>query len=475
MKFKALLCTLAILVGVGAHAADHAEAPLVRQDPTADINDIYAFVNPNDASETILVITVVPDAPGGARFSDAVRYNFFLSREGEETGTISCNFTDEGEQIACTGPNGLAAQGDVGGIVQGDGMRLWSGIRDDPFFFDGAAFAETVATLSPAFTDPGTNTFGTFNTLAIVIGVQSSRLQGENTDPIFKVWANSERLSGDGISGAITGGYFDGDNPRHGFFVQVTRLPDGTERFVVNWDVFTPEGEQLYLVGDGPFDGDTAEVTLFATSGGSFPPQFGNAVQLVEWGTVIFIFTDCNSAIVIYNSILPGYGTGQIPLTRLTNIAGIECVFLNAGQVDRMGRPGVNSALIDLLTSTGLKDDYNLASDPSMWAAMFQSHMEGNIAAVDTLDGVVGNNLLPSATLAAVLVDDQLVIDVSQSACDAYLAVELGVAGQCGGRTLARDVIDDTLGALVGPGVSDFVDNDSVFLDDFPFLGPPQS
>lgn len=74
--------------------------------------------------------------------------------------------------------------------------------------------------------------------------------------------------------------------------------------------------------------------------------------------------------------------------------------------------------------------------------------------------------------LASVLVDDRLIIDTSKAQCDAYLAVELGVP-QCGGRTLVRDVIDDSLGAIVGPGVSDNVANDSVFLGDFPFLGRP--
>ena len=95
-----------------------------------------------------------------------------------------------------------------------------------------------------------------------------------------------------------------------------------------------------------------------------------------------------------------------------------------------------------------------------------------NLAALDTLDGVVGNNLLPPLMLASVLVDDRLLIDLSNPVCDAYLAVELGVP-QCGGRTLARDVIDDTFGAVVGPGVSDFVGNTSIFLDEFPFLGEP--
>ena len=98
--------------------------------------------------------------------------------------------------------------------------------------------------------------------------------------------------------------------------------------------------------------------------------------------------------------------------------------------------------------------------------------MQGWLAALDTLDGVPGNALLPAATLASVLVDDRLLVNASIPACDAYLAVELGVP-QCGGRTLARDVMDDTLGAVVGPGVSDYVGNDSAFLADFPFLAPP--
>ncbi len=479
MRILACFATLLLLAAPSAFAADHNDAPKVQQDPTADINDIYAFVNPNDPGELILILTVIPDAPNGARFSDAVKYNFFIN-SGSVAKNISCEFIDEGEEILCGGPNKLFVRGQVGGEVMGDGMRVFSGLRDDPFFFDGPAFNQTRATLVPAFTDPGFNSFGTFNTLAIVLGVQTSRLVGEGESPVLTFWANSERLFGDGISGAITGAWYDPANPRHGFFVHVTRLPDGSERFVASWDVYTPPvdggqaGQQLYLVGDGPFDGDTATLTVFSTSGGSFPPTFGDAVQLQEWGTLTFVFSDCNTAQLSYASILPEYGSGELPLTRLTNIAGLDCQFLDRGQIDRMGRPGVNTALIDLLANTGLKDAYNRASDPDTWAPLFQTEMQNNIAALDTLDGVVGNALLPPETLAAVLVDDRLVIDVSVPDCDAYLAVELGVAGQCGGRTLERDVIDDTLGALVGPGVSDFVDFDSVVLAQFPFMGPPQ-
>lgn len=478
MRTLSWLASLSLFFVSGAFAADHSDSPKVQRDPAADINDIYAFVNPNDPAELVLILTVLPDAPDGARFSDAVKYNFFIN-SGTVEKNISCTFIDEGEEILCSGPNQLFVRGDVGGEVVGDGMRVYSGLRDDPFFFDGPAFNRTRATLVPSFTDPGFNSFGSFNTLAIVLGVQTSRLLGEGESPILSFWANSERLFGDGISGAITGAWYDPANPRHGFFVHVSRLPDGRERFVVNWDVYTPAGDdgagqQLYLVGDGPFDGDTATVTVFSTSGGSFPPTFGDAVELVEWGTLTFVFSDCDTAQLSYASKLPEYGSGELPLTRLTNIAGLDCQFLDRGQIDRMGRPAINPALIDLLASTGLKDAYNRASDPATWAPLFQTEMQNNIAALDTLDGIVGNALLPPATLASVLVDDRLIIDVSVANCDAYLAVELGVAGQCGGRTLARDVIDDSLGALVGPGVSDFVDLDSEILAQFPFMGPPQ-
>ena len=103
---------------------------------------------------------------------------------------------------------------------------------------------------------------------------------------------------------------------------------------------------------------------------------------------------------------------------------------------------------------------------------MFQAEMQANLAALDTLDGITGNALLPPATLARVLVDDRLIIDSTAVADEVGQAVELGLPS-CGGRTLARDVIDDSLGAIVGPGVSDNVRNDSTFLTDFPFLGRP--
>ena len=339
MRTKLLPLLLALALAPMAQAADHRDSPLVVNDPAADINDVYTFVNPNNPHELIIVATVLPLASAGSRFSNAVQYRFHVQNSEGQRTLITCAFPAS-LRVHCWSGTTLSAVGFVGRNVRGNGMRVFAGLRDDPFFFDLVAFNETKATLVPAFTNPGDNFFAGLNTLAIVLGIDSRALTRNGQAPVLSVWASTARF--------------------------------GVDR----------------------------------------------------------------------------------------------------RQIDRMGRPGINTALIDLLASTGKKDAYNRAANPATWASQFQQEMANNLAALDTLDGAA-NALLPANVLATVLVDDRLRVNAAEPFCDAYLAVELGVPGQCGGRTLPRDVIDDTLGAVVGPGVSDFVGNDSTFLADFPFLGPP--
>jgi hypothetical protein len=351
MRITTTLLLMALGLATAAQAADHRDSPLAISDPAADINDVYTFVNPRNRHELIIVGTVLPLANAGSRFSNAVQYRFHIDN-GRRNGksTINCTFP-KGTRVECAldrpGDNHRyhsfhRANGRIGAINHGLGFRVFAGLRDDPFFFDLDAFNRTKNTLTPSFTDPGVNFFGSLNTLAIVIGVDSRLLTDHGRAPILAVYASTSRK---------------------------------------------------------------------AANGGSI-------------------------------------------------------------QIDRMGRPGINTALIDLLASTGKKDAYNRAANPAAWASQFQQEISDNLAALDTLDGAI-NAVLPAPALASLLVDDRLRVNTAIPACDAYLAVELGIAGQCGGRTLARDVIDDTFGAVVGPGVSDFVRNDSIFLTRFPFLGEP--
>ena len=138
--------------------------------------------------------------------------------------------------------------------------------------------------------------------------------------------------------------------------------------------------------------------------------------------------------------------------------------------LDRVGRPAIIPLLI---VNAADRDDYNAAGDPTQWRAQFGSLIASQVQVLDTFDGQSGNALLMDAqALADLLVDDRLQIDTSVPECNQYLALERQLGG-CGGRTLDRDVIDDTLQTLVSAGVvvSDFVDSDNVILSQWPFIG----
>jgi hypothetical protein len=458
-----------------AYAADHNDSPIVKADPAADINDVYAFINPNNTNELILIGTFTPAANFGSRFSDAVDYRFHIDN-GLTQSVLSCRFANGSTTVSCSGPNGISAAGNVGHTIQGSKVRLFTGLRDDPFFFDLDAFNRTKAAVALRFVNPGSDFFFGLNTLTIAFAIDKNALSNNGTNPVLKVYASTKRLGGAGISSGFTGAWYDAANPGHGLTLQVLgpATPAGLDRLYAIWFVYSRFGAQQWIYGIGDIVGNTVHMDAFFTTGGLFPPLFApSQVSTIPFGTLDFSFTDCNHGSLFFASSRAEFASvGQIPLTRLTAIKDQPCSLLLSGQIDRTGRPGINTALIDLLASTGKKDAYNRAEDRATWAPLFQTEIQNNLIALDTLDGTVGNTLLPPATAAAVLVDDRLIIDVSKTTCDAYLAVEVG-ANQCGGRTLRRDVIDDTFGAVIGPGISDNVNFDSTLLGDFPFLGEP--
>lgn len=195
-RFLTAMGSAALLVtATGALAADHRDAPAIRDDPAADINDIYTFMNPNDANELIIVYTMFPFADESSRFSDAVSYNLFLENNANppQQFKIAC-VSSATQLVTCSGPNGLSASAQLGQTGGGNGFRLFAGLRDDPFFFDLEAFQQTQATLTPQFRTPGINTFAGANTLSIVLGLDRGSVTNNFTAPVLKIWGNTERL-----------------------------------------------------------------------------------------------------------------------------------------------------------------------------------------------------------------------------------------------------------------------------------------
>jgi hypothetical protein len=118
-----------------AQASDHLDTPTVIADPAADIGDLYAWMS-GDGRRLELVMTIV-----GGRFSDRLQYTFTVDSgravgETRATTTIACVF-DAAQQIDCR-----AGADHVGGDAshaaglesRSHRLRVFAGVRDDPFF-----------------------------------------------------------------------------------------------------------------------------------------------------------------------------------------------------------------------------------------------------------------------------------------------------------------------------------------------------
>lgn len=201
-----------------------------------------------------------------------------------------------------------------------------------------------------------------------------------------------------------------------------------------------------------------------------------------------------------------GTTSGTTTGTTTGTTGGFPAVPALGAEIDRMGRPAVNTALtapLDVLAlpdggainGAAAKDLYNADQNPTDWVGNWAPPFAGNLAVYDALDAVCGNQPpgLPDAgqtatryqTLAGVLADDELYVDTSVGSCSIYLGVELELLGalpagtDCGGRTPLENTIDETysllaIGALSGVTNGITVDGDGVAsLSAFPFLASP--
>lgn len=142
-----------------------------------------------------------------------------------------------------------------------------------------------------------------------------------------------------------------------------------------------------------------------------------------------------------------------------TNVGVWGRTVLNQKQVDRMGRPAINTVFIPANpfepSEPSQKNAFNMGR-PRADRRSFRAEV------VDTLELFYGSGNPTAGAIADVLLPDILTIDTSSS------------AGFLNGRGLADDVIDAELD-LVTNGIvtSDCVGNDSAFSTSFPYLAPP--
>jgi hypothetical protein len=196
-----------VVPGQLARSADHLDPP-ARTDPAvdstpdipADIADIYAFA---DANFVYFIDTVGgPAAPTLPAFYDRdVLYTINVSTAPPATSS-ELSFRFRFGPGAGAGEWGIAVEnlpgvngsivGSVEQILSKDGVKVYAGLRDDPFFFDSQGLKESRAMGTIRF-DKTRNFFGAKNITTIAIAIPRSRFPASGQ---MDIWTASARFGG---------------------------------------------------------------------------------------------------------------------------------------------------------------------------------------------------------------------------------------------------------------------------------------
>jgi hypothetical protein len=148
-KSLLILSPLIGFISLTAQAADHIDSAAAQADATADITDVFAWMDA-DATKLALVMNVHNGAATTTKFSDAVQYVFHVNSAASYGATktevmIICTF-DTANMISCWAGNEYL-KGDASvaaGIASSSGkLKVFAGLRNDPFVFNLTGFSET--------------------------------------------------------------------------------------------------------------------------------------------------------------------------------------------------------------------------------------------------------------------------------------------------------------------------------------------
>src|SRR2546426_4814229 len=206
IAWSLLLATAAALgITRSITASDHKDSALLAGDPAADIADVYTFRSPTNPANTVLAMTVsgfIPPSEASTTFFDPnVLYQWKIDSNGDavEDLVIQAFVTGTGghQVMHFRGPAAPLVTGATSRVIEGpetatvrvsntetpiiasrDGMTVFAGVRDDPFFFDLVQFKKIIGGQASSFRNPGIDTFAGTNVLAIVVELPSARLGG---------------------------------------------------------------------------------------------------------------------------------------------------------------------------------------------------------------------------------------------------------------------------------------------------------
>jgi hypothetical protein len=219
-------------LGINAtQAADHGDAPVASNNQNGDIADVYAFLDPNDNDQVVLIATIRGFIAAGENsnfgiFDPNIRYHFEIENNGNtktdksidvtftprtaidgpagkenlqipqaQKATVTfTNFKDAtGKKLKSfsdldTTPSSTAssAPAQVVDDLGTTGIKFFAGMVDDPFFFDIPATGAFITSVRNGAPDPtafnrARDSFAGYNVMGIALRIPATLLRGDGT------------------------------------------------------------------------------------------------------------------------------------------------------------------------------------------------------------------------------------------------------------------------------------------------------
>ena len=220
-----------------AMASDHIDSPSIAQDRGSDLADMWAFVDPNDPTQVVLIMSTQDFIVSGEHFGmpifdHNIRYRFEIENTGDAKADsfIDVHYSpglgrEMGQNARITLPGGRTFDAKTTPsnqeyvapeyILNTDarsGAMFYAGNNDDPFFLDDTGANKLVASVSKGrpnkafLSERGRDTYAGFNTLITAVRVPAALLRGRAGDMIG-VNAVTQRRRNQRINddGSVTG------------------------------------------------------------------------------------------------------------------------------------------------------------------------------------------------------------------------------------------------------------------------------
>ncbi len=182
----------------GVFAADHAEAPGTQADSAADISDFYAWHTADDKVVAVIDFAGLAAAGDPATYDADVLYGIHIDNDDDNEPDLDVwvrfgqNGAGEwGVQVVDLPGADAVVEGPVDtNLDAGNGLQVYAGPREDPFFFDLDGYLATTMSGTLMF-DSTNDTFAGLNVTSIVVEMDAATAGGGNDQ--FQMWATTGR------------------------------------------------------------------------------------------------------------------------------------------------------------------------------------------------------------------------------------------------------------------------------------------